>query len=101
MKITYDPVKRDRTLLERGLDFEDAAKVFAGQAFTLLDERQDYGEDRYQTMGLLDGRLVMVVWTPRGNDRQDRRVISMRKCNDREKELFEKRPRPPAEGEVS
>jgi uncharacterized DUF497 family protein len=39
----------------RGLDFQDAAKVFAGLTLTLPDERQDYGEDRYQTYGLLDG----------------------------------------------
>jgi uncharacterized DUF497 family protein len=72
----------------RGLDFQDAAKVFAGPTLTLPDERQDYGEGRYQTYGLLDGRLVMVVWTPRG---EDRHVISMRKCNDREKARFQAR----------
>ena len=48
------------------LDFEDAPEVFAGLTLTLPDERQDYGEDRYQTYGLLGDRLVMVVWTPRG-----------------------------------
>jgi uncharacterized protein len=88
VKITYDPAKRAWTIQERGLDFEDAAKVFAGLELTDLDEREDYGEDRYQTMGLLDGRLVMVVWTPRG---EDRHVISMRKCNDREKARFQAR----------
>jgi uncharacterized protein len=55
VRITYDPGKRDQTLLMRGLDFQDAAKVFAGLTLTLPDERQDYGEDRYQTYGLLDG----------------------------------------------
>jgi uncharacterized protein len=88
VKITYDPAKRAETLAERGLDFEDAAKVFAGPTLILLDEREDYGEDRYQTYGLLDGRLVMVVWTPRG---EDRHVISMRKCNDREEARFQAR----------
>jgi uncharacterized DUF497 family protein len=41
MAITYDPVKRDRTLAERGLDFEDAAVVFDGPVFTFEDVRQD------------------------------------------------------------
>jgi uncharacterized DUF497 family protein len=72
----------------RGLDFQDAAKVFAGPTLTLPDERQDYGEDRYQTYGLLEDRLVMLVWTPRG---EDRHVFSMRKCNDREKARFQAR----------
>jgi uncharacterized DUF497 family protein len=62
--ITFDPAKRAKTLAERGLDFEDAAKVFAGLTLTLLDDRQDYGGLGFQTYGLLDGRLVMVVWTP-------------------------------------
>jgi uncharacterized DUF497 family protein len=91
VQISYDPVKRAKTLEERDLDFEDAPEVFAGLTLTLPDERQDYGEDRYQTYGLLGDRLVMVVWTPRGEDRQDRHVISMRKCNDREQARFQNR----------
>ncbi len=85
MKITFDPAKRAATLAERGFDFADAAKVFEGETFTEHDDRFDYGEERYQTYGLLDGRLVMVVWTPRG---EDRHVMSMRKCNDREKATY-------------
>ena len=61
-------------------------EVFAGLTLTLLDERQDYGEIRYQTYGLLDERLVMMVWTQRG---ETRHIISMRKCNAREKTLFQ------------
>ena len=64
MRITYDPAKRQKTLAERGLDFEDAALVFGGITLTLLDDRQDYGEPRFQTYGLLGLCLVMVVWTP-------------------------------------
>jgi uncharacterized protein len=82
MKITFDPAKRAATLADRGLDFLDAAEVFAGPQLTVLDDRQDYGEPRFQTYGLLKGRLVIVVWTLRGTDRY---VFSMRKCNEREK----------------
>ena len=85
MGITYDPRKRQKTLTERGLDFERAETVFSGATLTLLDDREDYGEPRFQTYGLLDRRLVMVVWTPRGADRH---VISMRKCNAREKARY-------------
>jgi uncharacterized DUF497 family protein len=88
VKITYNPVKRQRTLVERGLDFEHAVAVFSGVTLTLLDDRKHYGESRFQTYGLLAGRLVMVVWTPRGADRH---VISMRKCNAREKARYEAR----------
>jgi uncharacterized DUF497 family protein len=87
IQISYDPAKRDRTLLERELDFEDAAQVFGGPTLTLEleDTRLAYGERRFQTYGLLRGRLVMVVWTLRGTARH---IISMRKCNEREKKKF-------------
>jgi len=85
MPITFDPAKRSATLAQRGLDFADAEVVFDGLTYTLPDERRDYAEERWQTYGLLAGRLMMVVWTGRGADRH---VISMRKCNDRETSRF-------------
>ncbi len=87
MKITYDPPKRDTTLRERGLDFETAAEVFAGYTYDRVDDRTDYGEVRTITVGLLAGRMVVVVWTQRG---EARHVISMRKANDREQARYEK-----------
>jgi uncharacterized protein len=81
MRVTYDPEKRDRTLEERGLDFEDAALVFVGVTLEIEDTRQDYGEVRIICYGLLAGRMVVVGYTPRGADRH---VFSMRKANARE-----------------
>ena len=81
MRITYDPVKRAETLRDRGLDFEDARIVFAGRTYTKEDRRVDYGELRLQTVGFFNGRMMMVVWTPRGDTRH---VMSMRRCNERE-----------------
>jgi uncharacterized DUF497 family protein len=88
VKISYDTGKRAITLAERGLDFDDAPKVFAGRGLTLTDDRWDYGEIRYLTYGLLNDRMVVIVWTPRG---ETRHIISMRKCNDREKAIFQAR----------
>jgi len=85
MNLEYDPVKRDKTLLERGLDFARAVEVFDGIHFTGQDKRMDYEEDRFITVGWLDTNLVVMVWTPRG---EVRRIISMRKANDREKALY-------------
>ena len=81
MRITFDAVKREKTLRERGLDFARARLVFEGLTITLPDQRQDYGEPRFITAGWLDERLVVLVWTPRG---RARRIISMRKANERE-----------------
>ena len=73
------------TIPESGLDFEDAPYVFAGDIYETEDNRRDYGESRWLTVGFLNGRLVMVVWTPRGDARH---VISMRKCNERERKKY-------------
>ena len=87
MKIEYDQNKREKTLLERGIDFARAGEIFARMHFTAEDCRQDYGEIRKITVGKLDARIVVMVWTPRGNVR---RIISMRKANEREIKRFEK-----------
>ena len=55
MTITFDPVKRQRTLEERGLDFEDAPLVFSGTTFEIVDIRRDYGEERRICFGYLAG----------------------------------------------
>ena len=81
MQITFDRAKREGTLQERGLDFRQAKEVFAGPHLTRPDERKDYGEARFISAGTLSGRIVIIVWTPRG---KARRIISMRKANERE-----------------
>jgi uncharacterized protein len=88
MEISFDPVKRALTLANRGLDFADAARVFEGPEFTFEDTRVEYPEPRLVTYGLLDGRLVAVIWTETA---RGRRIISMRKANDREKSRYGKR----------
>ncbi len=81
VRITFDPAKRLRTLAERGLDFRDAIHVFAGVTVEMEDRRRDYGESRILCFGRLAGRIVVVGYTPRGDDRH---IFSMRKANARE-----------------
>jgi uncharacterized DUF497 family protein len=81
MKISFDPAKRDWTLRVRGIAFDDAPFVFAGPVCDEEDLRVDYGESRFVTFGYLRDRMVVIVWTPRGDARH---VISMRKANARE-----------------
>lgn len=85
MLVTYDPDKRAATLKYRNLDFEDAPKLFAGKHFQMEDDREDYGETRWITVGRLNRAMVVVVWTQRD---EARRIISMRKCNAREQERY-------------
>ena len=82
MRVTFTPVKRAKTLTERGLDLADAALIFAGVTAEIEDTRKNYGEKRVICYGLLAGRVVVVGYTPRGADRH---VFSVRKANEREK----------------
>jgi uncharacterized DUF497 family protein len=81
MRITFDPAKRAKTLADRGLDFIDAAKIFSGVTLEIEDTRKDYGETRIICYGYLDGRMIVVGYTPR---RTGRHIFSMRKANERE-----------------
>jgi uncharacterized DUF497 family protein len=85
MRIVYDPAKRDVALTARGLDMARAAEIFDGPTLSVEDDRRDYGEARFITIGLLDGRMVVMVWTERDDAR---RVISLRKANDRERQAY-------------
>ena len=79
--VSYDPLKRQRTLEERGLDFEDAPEVFAGVTFEVEDTRRNYGETRMICYGHLAGRMVVIGYTPRGAVHH---IFGMRKANERE-----------------
>ena len=84
MPIEFDSAKRAATLNARGLDMARAGEVFAGATLTVEDDRRDYGEDRYITIGFLEGAMVVLVWTPRDGAY---RIISLRKANERERAL--------------
>ncbi|HVG50271.1 MAG TPA: BrnT family toxin [Xanthobacteraceae bacterium] len=88
MKIDFDPAKRDLTLRHRNLDFARAGEVFAGRTATIVDDRFDYGETRLITAGHLEDRLVVMVWTQRG---EVRHIISMRHCHAKEEEIWRRR----------
>ncbi len=85
MQTDFDPEKRNATLEARGLDMAEAGEVFQGSHLTFPDIRFEYGEDRFVTVGFMSGRLVVLAWTHRGNLR---RIISLRKANDREQRKF-------------
>ena len=81
MRITFDPAKREKALVERGLDFADAEIVFEGVTLEIEDTRKEYGEVRIICYGLLAERMVVIGYVPRG---EDRHIFSMRKANERE-----------------
>lgn len=85
MRYTWHEPKRQSTLARRGLDFADAEQVFAGPAFSFEDDRKDYGEERWVTLGLLRDKVVVIVHT---ETEDEIRVISMREAERDEERLF-------------
>ena len=81
MWVTCDPVKREHTLATRGLDFADASIVLDDEHLIVPDTRKIYGEPRFISYGRLQGRMVVIAYTPRGTGCH---VFSMRKANERE-----------------
>lgn len=59
MKLEWDEAKRALVVQQRGLDFADAAKVFEGLVVGFEDQREDYGEPRFVTIGTLDDVVVV------------------------------------------
>jgi len=67
---------------QRHLDFADAALIFDDIHIYFEDARQDYGEVRNIAIGVVDGNVLVVAWTPRG---RNRRIISARLGNKAER----------------
>ncbi len=90
MKFEWDDAKRKSNIEKHGIDFIDAPMVFSGYTLTIEDDRYDYGEKRFVTFGILDGRIVVIVHTETKNSI---RIISIRKATKHEaKEYFSQIP---------
>lgn len=86
MEIEYDPAKRDQVLAERGLDMSRGGEIFEGFHLTRRDDKHSSDEERFISIGLLDADVVIVPWTPRG---ALRRIVTMWKANDRERQNYQ------------
>jgi hypothetical protein len=85
MRFTWSARKRAINLKAHGLDFVDAPRVFEGTTYTFEEARFDYGEQRFETLGLLAGVPVSIVHT---ESEYEIRVISFRKATKREADIY-------------
>lgn len=85
MKFEWDERKRKSNLRKHRIDFVGCEAIFAGTVKTMIDDRADYGKERFVTFGLLNDRVVAVVHTESADTI---RVISIRKAKKYEQALF-------------
>lgn len=85
MRFIWHEPKRQANLKKHGVDFVDAERIFAGPTFTFEDDREDYGEQRWVTLGLLGMKVIVIVHT---ETEDEIRVISMREADNDEQLLF-------------
>jgi hypothetical protein len=61
----WDENKRRLVIERRGVDVVFAALIFEGAVLTRRDDREDYGEERLISLGMVDGECFVVVHTER------------------------------------
>lgn len=87
MRLEWDEWKNQENIRKHSYDFNDAQQIFDSPVLSLLDTREDYGEDRYIGLGLLGVRVVVFVYTEPADD--IRRIISLRKATTQERARYE------------
>jgi uncharacterized DUF497 family protein len=85
MIFTWDEIKRQANLQKHGLDFVDAEKVFSSPLVLFEDKRENYGEQRMIGIGLLGFLVVLIVHI---ESDEEIRIISMRKADSNETDLY-------------
>lgn len=85
MRFEWDENKRRVNIKRHGFDFLDIQRVFENEIVSIIDDRFDYGELRYFTLGLMFGRIVAISHTETD---EVRRIISIRKANKHEQERY-------------
>lgn len=87
MNFEWDERKNEINFAKHGFDFAESPQIFNLPMLVALDEREDYGEDRWIGIGLLNGRVVVVVYTEL--DDETTRIISLRKALSHERKRYE------------
>ena len=90
MRFSWDARKSGKNLRERGFDLEFATQIFGRPTLERVDDRRDYGERRVVALGEAQGNMLTVVYTDRveTDGEINRRIISARKSNRREREAY-------------
>jgi uncharacterized protein len=83
----WDEQKNDENIRKHGIDFADVPEIFNAPMLIDLDDRSEYGEERWIGIGLLRHIAAVVIFTERVNDTI--RIISARKATKYERQRYE------------
>lgn len=83
----WDEAKNAQNRAKHGVAFEEATTIFDGLVLTREDDRRDYGETRWLSMGLLAGEMVIVVAHTKRHGRI--RIISARPASRTERKIYD------------
>ncbi len=96
MRFEWDATKANSNLRKHRVSFETAARVFADPFALVVQDRIENGEWRWQTLGLVEGHLLLLVAHTVGDDEDGReviRILSARRADPREKKCYEQEVR--------
>lgn len=90
MKFEWDERKNEINIAKHGLDFSDGEALFLGhsQLLAVPDTAQEYGEERWKGIGMINGRIVVAIFVQKTPETI--RFISLRKANREERNGYEK-----------
>ena len=87
MKFTFAPIKDRTNLSKHGISLSEAKFLEWDEALSWTDNRKDYGEIRQVSLVPMQQRLYCAVYV---DLKINRRMISLRKANNREIDRYEK-----------
>jgi uncharacterized protein len=87
MSVVWNEIKRRENIRKHGIDFKDAQEIFRSPMLANIDNRHDYGEERWVGIGFMKGIIAVVIYTE-NDDKNIIRIISARKATKNENQKF-------------
>jgi uncharacterized protein len=92
MKFEWDSVKNRQNIRKHGIDFLDVPGIFEFPMLATIDNRKDYGEERWVAIGFLKGIIAVITYTE-DDEKETVRIISARKATKYEQNRFKEKIR--------